>query len=579
MLNAPLSDGVAALRVVASTLYQDGWLDRIVVNPFPSPSNTGCEPQDGFIGCARGNVAAGPYTQRFSRVNWERLNTLRPKVLIQPTDRLSITVSALYQETKLGGYDTIDQPPGCDGTVPCGHYEPLNVPEPFADVVRLVSGVVRYDTPIATITSATSYWNRNERQTQDASEAVENILGPPFVALPFSEVDSSAQFSEELRATSNDNGPFQWVAGLYYSLFQFGWTQSQINSAFAGPGNPQGQLYVAYVPMDTKQDAAFAELSYKITSAWKLTAGLRAFHYEINANQTSSGIFTPNGDATPFQERVETADHGLNPKVNLAYIPDENLTAYATASKGFRPGGISEALPLSGPASCLPSLQALGISPSQATSYGPDSLWNYELGEKSRLLDGRLTVHSDVYYIRWSDIQYLVPITCGYILGQNAGNARSYGSELEIHAKLTNSTTLSLSGGYTNAEINQPRYGITPDQPLLNIPKYTVSAALDYQRPVFGDMTLTGHIVESIIGPEWDVAYFYEQLPSYALTNLRVGLARDRWMAFLFVDNATNKMAIQTINNTFFSFNSPDLTRATINQPRTVGVKLQWRFR
>jgi len=113
----------------------------------------------------------------------------------------------------------------------------------------------------------------------------------------------------------------------------------------------------------------------------------------------------------------------------------------------------------------------------------------------------------------------------------------------------------------------------------LNIPKYTVSAALDYQRPVFGDMTLTGHIVESIIGPEWDVAYFYEQLPSYALTNLRVGLARDRWMAFLFVDNATNKMAIQTINNTFFSFNSPDLTRATINQPRTVGVKLQWRFR
>ena len=577
MLNVPISDSLMAFRLVASSEYRDGWLDRIVVNPFPLPSNAGCPPTL-FTGCVRGNVAAGPLTEVYPRVNSERLNTVRPTLLITPTDRLSITISALYQDTKLGGYDNIDIPPGCSSSVLCGHYQPEDVPEPFADTVKLLSAVVHYDASVADITSASSYWSRNETQTQDASEAIENLIGPPFVRIPYTETDHSAQFSEELRAVSTGDGPFQWVGGLFYSNFQYSLYQYSANSYFADPiANPQGVLVDLDVPYDTKQYAAFAEASYKISPAWKITAGLREFRYRSTLSFIESGLFSPNSVAAPFTENVETSEHSLNPKFNLAYIPDDNLTVYGTASKGFRPGGISEPIPTSGPANCGPSLKQIGYTGS-TTTYGPDSLWNFELGEKARLLEGRVSVHSDVYYIRWAGIQQVIPLTCGFLLEANAGNARSYGPEVEIEAKVATGVTLTVNGAYTNATINQPSSfsGVLAGQPLLNIPKYTTSASLEYQRPIFDGMTLRGRASETVVGPQYDIAYAQEQLSSYALTDLRLGLSRDQWTATLFVNNATNKQAILTINNTFFTENIPDLTRATVNQPRTIGVKLDY---
>jgi outer membrane receptor protein involved in Fe transport len=519
MLNIPLINDVMALRLVGSTEYRDGWLDRIVVSPFPEPTNTGCVPQEGWAGCARGAVTAGP-SRVIPRVNWERLNTLRPSLLIKPTDELSISISALYQRTTMGGYDNFDIPPGCDTGAPCGHYQPFDVAEPFSDLVRLLSTVIHYDTSTVGVTSATSYWTRNESQAQDASEALESALGPPFVSAPLAETDASKQLSEELRLASNGGGAFQWLVGVFYSDFKFVWDQSWYSDTFAIPTNPAGAIYVAHIPYDTKQYAAFTEESYKITSDLKFTAGLRAFRYQSDASTVYSGLLTPSGDGSNFYGSTNTSAHGLNPKFNLSYAPTHDLTLYGTAAKGFRPGGISEAFPQS----CVPGLQAVGLTPAAAQSYGPDSLWNYELGEKARLMDG-------------------------------------------------------LSGTYTNAVISTGKYGITDGQPLLNIPKYTASLSLDYRKSLPADMTLTGHLSESVVGPEWDISYEQAQLPSYALMDARVALNRRQWTATLFVDNATNRLAIQTINNTFFSLNIPSLTRATMNQPRTIGVKIGWQLR
>jgi iron complex outermembrane recepter protein len=577
MLNIPLIDDVMAIRLVASSLYRDGWLDRIVVDPFPFPSSAGCPPTI-FSGCVRGNVAAGPISAIIPRVNWERLNTFRPSIRIAPSDELTITLSALYQDTHMGGYDEIDIPPGCvDGTL-CGHYQPFNTPEPFSDVVRLLSGVIRYDATYASVTSATSYWTRSERQTEDASEAIENVLATPFIAIPYTETDRSEQLSEELRVTSKDAGAFQWLAGLFFSNFHFRWSQYTANENFSDPiNNPEGVLLDLQAPYDTQQYAAFSEASYKITPAWKITVGLRAFRYESQLDYYAGGLFSPFGPATPLTETIRTGNHGQTPKFNLAYIPNDDLTLYATASQGFRPGGIGQGLPLTGPASCLGSLQALGLNGSSIT-YGPDSLWNYELGEKARLFGGKVTVHGDVFYIRWKGIQQVIPLSCGSLLEANAGDARSYGSELEVEAKVAPNTTVDINGAYTNATLDHPAAftGFNPGQPLLNIPKYTASASLKYEYPVSNDMSLTARLSENVIGPEWDTAYQLAELPSYALTNLRLSLTTDRWSAALFVDNAGNRQAVQTINDTFFVENIPALTRATVNQPRTIGVTIGW---
>jgi outer membrane receptor protein involved in Fe transport len=200
------------------------------------------------------------------------------------------------------------------------------------------------------------------------------------------------------------------------------------NSFFVDPVfNPQGIIFDINLPYATKQYAVFAEGSYKFAPAWTFTAGVRAFRYRSEINGVENGIFSASGGTTAFIDNVETSAHSVNPKFNLAYIPNGDLTVYGTASKGFRPGGISEPFPLAGPVSCTPFLLALGLSPGSTATYGGDSVWNFELGEKARIADGRVTVNGDLYYIRWSNIQQQLALACGFILIVNSGNARSYG--------------------------------------------------------------------------------------------------------------------------------------------------------
>ena len=57
-----------------------------------------------------------------------------------------------------------------------------------------------------------------------------------------------------------------------------------------------------------------------------------------------------------------------------------------------------------------------------------------------------------------------------------------------------------------------------------------------------------------------------------------VGIGRNRWSIALFGTNLANKRALLSIDNTIFAWQQPDLTRATANQPRTIGIEYQSRF-
>jgi hypothetical protein len=70
-----------------------------------------------------------------------------------------------------------------------------------------------------------------------------------------------------------------------------------------------------------------------------------------------------------------------------------------------------------------------------------------------KLLDNRLIINADVYYIKWAQVQQSVNQVCGYPLTENAGTAASYGPEIEITALLTPELTLAASGTYTHATL------------------------------------------------------------------------------------------------------------------------------
>jgi outer membrane receptor protein involved in Fe transport len=591
LLNIPLVSGTAALRVVVTSKFTDGWLDRIVVNPFPFPSNDGCAPT-AFAGCARGNLLASPATQIIPRVNSSHLNSIRLNLLVQPNDRLKITTAAMYQGLFAAGYSNFDSPPGTDGTL--GHYQPYNYAEPSNDTFRFASVVVAYDFDAAQLTSASSFWNRTLTQLQDQSESYQAVYDLPFFPnMPgLREVDAINQFSEELRVSSTGTGPFDWLGGAFFSNMKSRWEQSisdtQVTDYVYGEGflapitaadNPGGSIYNAAIPYNLKQYALFGEGSYKILPDLKLTVGARYYKYDTSVVATQAGIFTQSADAAPTTVSNQQNANGFNPKVNLSYTPTDDLTTYVTAAKGFRPGGVNLPLPLAGPNSCVPALTSLHLSEATLT-YTPDSVWSYELGEKAKLRDGTVTVNSDVYYIKWNQIQQTLPLPCGYFITVNAGEARSYGGELEVNANLSPQWTVSASGGYTNAVINnpEPNLPIAPGTPVLNVPKYTGSAALIYNRPVTSELNFTGRLSATYYGSSTDEAFTYVTLPGYTLAAARLGLLADHWAVHLYCNNLTNKLALLTANNTSFSFNIPDLTRFTANQPRTIGLNASTKF-
>lgn len=582
MLNLPIIDDKLALRIVETDKHTDGWIDRIVVSPFPEPTSPCAAYSAGTnVGCVRGDVLSAPHTADIHNVNWHLSQSTRLDALAKPTDALTIDALFMYQRITAGGYDEYDDPPG--PTPILAHYQPFDTREPFSDTFRLGSLTIGYDFEWATLTSNTSAWSREEKQSQDISEALrsnfEVFYGVDILApILFTEDDISRQISEEIRLASNNGGPLSWIGGLFYSqLKSIFWDTNQA-PAFApasvggSAANPDGIVYDAYNPYHVKQYAVFGEGSYLFTPNWKLTTGLRWFRYSSDVDEQQEGNLTASGNATPTLASFSTSASGFNPKVSLGWLPSEDLTVYTSASKGFRPGGINQPLP--------PFCQA------KEETYGPDSIWDYEIGEKARLLDRRIMLNADFFYIRWSNVQQLINQACGYALTTVAGNAVSYGPELELSARVTPELTLSINGAYTTAHLTSvsalaSQVSTTPLAPgtrILNIPKYTESTSLTYTRPVVGDYSAVFRLSNSLVGPVEDTSFTYTNLPSYDLVSGRIGMKSDRLSGYLFVDNLTNRVAALSTNTTTFSWIVPSITRVSTNQPRTLGIDLNYRF-
>ena len=577
MLNVPLMQDVLALRLVGTDKRVDGWTDRVVLNPFPIEVNNST---------ARGDVTNAPAAAVISRSNREDLLGGRASLLAHPNDRFSVTVGYMHQEITQDGPNTIDGPP-----LNQTHYQPFDVAEPFADRFNLYTFTLKYNFDAFQLVSASADWDRQQNQTQDISEAMQfyigGFFGPP-ANWPFSstatvteggatwyglgpgtitEDDYTRQYSEELRLTSTGSGPLQWLFGGYWAGYQ---ATSHVFSYYPATNNgfnaDFGTTNLAdnHRKIDIDQYALFGEGSYQLPHSLKATLGARYYTYHSNSVTQVSGV-SANGTSAPLYGRASNS--GVTPRVNLAYIPDDNTTVYGTISKGFRPGG---------PNSPIPSPPCPAAAPTQ---FGPDSVWNYELGEKLRFQGGRVSIAGDVFYIDWSDVQQQVAPGCGFKFTANAGKARAYGAELEIGLVLAPGLVLSQNGSYTHATntTSVPLAGVVSGQRLLDVPQGTANTALTYRKPVAGTMNFVGRLNNSYFGSIEDITFTRNTLPSYDLVSLRLGVEERSWSASLFVDNLTNKKALLSDTGAL-SANISIFNRIATNLPRTVGVDMAYKF-
>jgi iron complex outermembrane receptor protein len=600
MLNIPVVQDKLAVRLVATEAYTSGWIDRIVDYPFPLVSANGA---------TRGDVQGAPIQQQFPGSNSDQYDTLRGIILWKPTKRLSVTVSADYMGDNQAGISAFDQTPGN-----LAHYEVFNIPEPKTDKEIIESLNINYSFDSFDVTLNAAYWARRSTQTEEASEMFDNpdqalayyanygLPNPGYYGAAGTgeaygyEDDPTNQFSTELRFASTDKGALQWVGGAYFSHYWATWnftgtTPNNASYMDIGSGAPATtpDWFDAYSPTTMEQYAVFGNATYALTSKLKASVGVRVTDYDYQFASTISGWGSAQGAATPsVQTGVTQSEAVVDPKFNLSYAFNSDLTTYATAAEGFRPGGGNAAYPTTGvwAGSFAGMNYTSGKWPS---TYNSDSVWSYEVGAKSRWLNRRLMVNASLYYEDWSHIQ-LLAYPDDWALNINGNHATIYGGDVEVRALLGEGFELAGSVGYLHDNLDGgPHWVIQPSNVLPDVAPVNGNLNLSYSTPILKRYNFKAEAETVYVGPRYSLSFLYypgyvengeyTQLPGYLLTNFRVGIEsqQNTWSVSLFVNNAFNKQASLEY---LYSETQPSaaFNRVVSNQPLTAGVDLSYRF-
>jgi iron complex outermembrane recepter protein len=454
----PIIDGVLGFRLSASYREDGGWVDRVSYTRPPAvltpcnPTNLGAPC---FGGSAEVYTSAPTVTGTIdSNSNWHDTQTFRVALRWTPSDTVTIDPSFYVQTLHIndtGAYwMNISNP--ADNVYRNGNAQP----NPSTDPWYIGALKINWDLPWANLVSNTSYFSRNQHSVSDYSQWISTVFlfnqYPPVGDTSSSFfTDHQNNFTEEIRLSSRDpDARLQWTAGLFYLHANENSTEF-IDSpdACSVPGFPctQGDNLAYLQPrfsMIDKQEAVFGEVSYKLSSLFKLTAGLRYSNLDYSGvvQEIEQGVFGT--------QQVNTASSGndkpLTPRFVFNFTPDPDSLYYASAAKGFRSGGINTHLP-------PPCTVGLPASP---TTFSSDSLWQYEVGTKDTVLDRRLQVSGSLYYIKWKNIQQFVYLTCGLGFDYNLGQLTGEGGDIEIDWRATPDFTLGLMAAYTDSSFDGP---------------------------------------------------------------------------------------------------------------------------
>jgi len=186
----------AAARITAFYRHNDGFIDRFGINPT-SYLNINPSIVD-------------------RRVNSENSDGVRAAIKIDLPSGLSVTPSAIYQETRLGGPFNIDEPQGNFGSL----IQARDTAEPSTQKTWLGNLTIRHVLPSFELLSSTSYYSRDIRLSEDASNVLyfffspvpQNSVYPAFIAGDY----RNKEWTQEFRGTSAFQGPWEVTGGLFY---------------------------------------------------------------------------------------------------------------------------------------------------------------------------------------------------------------------------------------------------------------------------------------------------------------------------------------------------------------------------
>ncbi|MBI1198597.1 MAG: TonB-dependent receptor [Phenylobacterium sp.] len=511
-------------------------------------------------------------------INRRTSEGVRGNLLWRPNDRFEASLIGIYQLNRREASDAAAYLATTQKPVRGSLDQLHSLLDPAKFVYDLAALNMSYDFGPVTLTSTSSYqYLKNDRITYFTDTttaplftspgflALVGVAGPPATNVLFNFRNHTSKLTEELKVTSNGDGPLQYVAGFYTAH-----EKSDGNSLFIGTdagGTPLANMNPgvdAGIPSVYKEYAGYAQASY----TWDrltVTGGLRYTSIDQTFQQTLAGPYRAGLLALRIlgtTGKISGTQHETNYLVNARFALTPRSNLYARVADGFRPGG--------------PNVVVVGLP----ASFKADRLTDYEAGYKGAFLDGRLQFDANVFYIKWDDIQLRASVN-GITGETNGGAASSRGAEAQTTFRPIPGLTLGGNIAYAKAKLDEdvPSVGGEAGDPLPLSAKWSGAVFGSYVFPLSGEWsgfvggTARANSARNVSFPNAAAKGLPNyRLPSYVLADVRAGVQNDRYTATVFINNIGDSRAQISALATDVAVTGAG--QVALARPRTVGVRL-----
>lgn len=555
MANLPLVEGKLGLRVVGYYRDETGYID---------------------------NVALGN-----DDINNENTWGGRAALRFQAADNVTLDATVMLQRT-----DTNGRPEFFPGV---GDLQTDRVTqETLIDNSEIYNLTLNWDMGPVTLVASTSFYNRFLEFNFDTTPFIAGFDNPGICAARAGGTCDAAQlvahsgfingllpatvqqpqnvenWTNEIRLSSNGDGPFYWTAG-FFTEDRKSDLKSQVLAATPEglPRDPFEFIFFREAFEQVDQISVFGEATYDLTEQLHITGGVRFFDYDkTNQGETIVGFSLVNAPAGPAPDG-DASENGKIFKGNISYDVNDDVLLYAQVVEGFRLGGANQSVFVEVP-----------------PQFNSDSVTNWEMGAKTTLMGGAMTLNAALFRMAWSDVQVngSTPDGAFAFIG-NAGNAKVDGIEVEMEAQPVEG--LYLSGGLTvlDARLSTDQIdeagdfrsaGLQGDR-IPRVPEFTFSATAQYFFPIMDEVDGNFRVDLSHSGGQTsefrDDDVFFLRFEDYTLVNARFGIDSETWSAQIYATNLFDTRAQS--NRSFDAFT--DRSIFTV-RPRTIGVKVRRNF-
>jgi iron complex outermembrane receptor protein len=422
-------------------------------------------------------------------------------------------------------------------------------------------------------------------------------------------------YSNEVQLKSSGTNTFDWIVGLYQfrERNRIRFDINQYNGYAGGTFNWAG----AFIQPDRSQEdkSAFGQMVWHATDALRLTAGVRnSFDDERDIGGRN---VTFNGCQAPYVSNCGPFTYGLNLQQlvannyaasnNDAYTSSHKTTylgrvdfdiaphilGYASVGTGYHPGRVEDG----------------------GTHDNPETLTNYELGEKATLFDGRVTANTAAYFENFQGYQVTSVVTKRNSAGQelasqtvqvNAQGAKGYGLEFELAAKITPDDNLQFAAAFQHTwmenlvTVDSRLYSLNPADPLAHVtnikgnelphsPAASMTLQYDHVFTLNNGDALVPRIATHFETMSW-LSYYNETVPiggvsdwdqqkSYTRTDLALiykGQGERQYEVEAYVKNVEDKNVKANVGVDMVV--QVPYPVAVYQPPRTYGLKVRYHF-